>query len=63
MTKQEVIDKFKARLDKDYLHLFENEELFIEDRVLDWENLNGVYKITVIDYDGLTVDFKNNISG
>ena len=54
---------FKARLDDAFLKRFEEDKLFTEGSVLDWENLNGTNEITVLDYNGMLVKFKINTTG
>ncbi|MBR3668230.1 MAG: GIY-YIG nuclease family protein [Ruminococcus sp.] len=51
MTRQEAENKFKLRLDNEYLKLFENGELFVPGKELEWENLNNVFKIKILSYD------------
>ena len=54
---------FEERLDSEYLDLFTKGELFKAGNILDWENLNGTNKITVLSYDGIKVSFKVNSTG
>lgn len=60
MTVHEMVSKFIARLDEDYLKRFVYGNLLCAGSILDWENLNGTQSITVLDFDGVSVKFKYN---
>lgn len=51
MTRQEAENKFKLRLDNEYLKLFENGKLLVPGNELKIENLNTVYNVVVDEYD------------
>ena len=58
-----AIAKFKERLDEEYLAFFNSDDLFKTGNKLYWENLNGVFLVSVIDFDGIKVRFKVDETG
>ncbi|HAE51762.1 MAG TPA: hypothetical protein DCG30_00720 [Ruminococcus sp.] len=60
MTGKEAREIFEKKLDSEYLKRFKNNELLKRGEVFEWENLNGVYWVTIFDFDGINVNIKIN---
>ena len=60
MTSEKAREIFEKKLDREYLTRFKNNELLKKGEVFKWENLNGVFSVTILDFDGVNIKFEVN---